>query len=70
MIYLNPSDDLSGDPISVISYVPIVNPYRAPSEQHVGGLQEEKQTTLERVKPPQNIFASRDIMEDESAQLQ
>ena len=34
----NTTVDPSGDPISVSSYVPSVNPYRAPSEQQVGDI--------------------------------
>ena len=35
----NTTVDPSGDPSSVQSYVPSVNPYRYPSEQQVGDIQ-------------------------------
>ena len=53
-----PSVDPYGDPRYVPSYVPSVNPYRAPSEQHVGAIQEEKRKTIEQVKSLENIIAS------------
>ena len=49
---------LSNDPTYVTSYVPCVNPSRAPGEQRVGYLQEERQTTLEQVKALENIIES------------
>ena len=45
-----PSVDTSCDTRPVPSYVPIMNPSRTPSEQHVGDLQEESRTTLEQAK--------------------
>ena len=47
-----------GDPISVPSYLPILNPYRAPSEQQVEALQEERRKTIEQVKSLENIITS------------
>ena len=47
-----------------------MSPTRAPSEQHVGALQEERWATLEQVKALKNIIASGEIKLDESAQLQ
>ena len=40
-----------------------------PSEQPVGDIQEERQTTLEQVKSIENIISSGDIKVDGSAQL-
>ena len=53
---MNNRSDPSKYPISVQSYVPSVNPYRAPSEQHVGYLQEERRTMIEQVKALENII--------------
>ena len=41
-----------------------------PSEQPVGDIQEERQTTLEQVESIENIISSGDIKVDGSAQLQ
>ena len=57
------------DPSSVPSYLPSVNPYRDPSEQKVGAIQEERWETLEQVKSLENIISSGDIKVDEFAQL-
>ena len=57
-------------PSSLSSYVPSVNPSRAPSEQQVGALQEERRATLEQVKALENIIVQREIKVDESDQLQ
>ena len=54
---------------SIPLYVPSVNPSRAPSEQHVGYLQEEKGTTLEQVKSLENIIASGEVQLHQAAQL-
>ena len=35
-----------------------MNPYRAPSKQQVGSLQEERRTKLEQVKALENTIAS------------
>ena len=40
----------SKDPISALSYVTSVNPYRTPIEQHVEALQEAIRTTLVQVQ--------------------
>ena len=56
-----PSVDSSGDPRSVLSYAPSVNPSRAPIEQQAGALQEEKRKILEQVKSLENIIASGEI---------
>ena len=55
---LFPSVDPFVDTRSVQSYVSILNPYRATSEQQVEALQEEKRTTLEQVKALKKIIAS------------
>ena len=60
----------SGDTSYVISYSPNVNLSRFPSEQHIGDIQGKSQTTLKQFKDLEDIIASRDIMVDESAQLQ
>ena len=65
-----PSVDPSFGTSSVPQYVPSVNPSRAPSEQHVGYLQEERRETLENVKYLENIIALGDIKVDEASQLQ
>ena len=65
-----PSVDTYGDPKSVPSYIPSVNPYRAPSEQQVGALQEERRTALGKFKALEIIIASEKIKVDETAQLQ
>ena len=44
-----------------------MNPYRAPSEQHVGDLQEERRKTLEQVKSLENIIASGEIKQFQKA---
>ena len=59
-----------GDPISVPSYLPILNPYRAPSEQQVEALQEERRKTIEQVKSLENMISSGEIKVDEATQLQ
>ena len=59
----------SVDPRSAPSYILGVNPYRAPSEQQFGSLQQERRTTLEQVKSLENIIASGDIKVYEATQL-
>ena len=61
---------LSSDPTSVPSYVTSVNPSRAQSEQQVGALQEEMQTSLEQVKAIENVITSGEIKVHEADQLQ
>ena len=65
-----PSVYPSDNPSSVSSYVPSVNTYRAPSEQQIRAIQEERRTTLEQVKALENIIASGKIKVDEASQLQ
>ena len=64
-----PSVDISGGPSYVPSYVPSVNTYRAPSEQQIGALQEERWTTHEQVKALENIIAPVEIKVYEAAHL-
>ena len=59
----------SGDPRSVPSYVPGVNPYIAQSEQQVVALQEERRTTLEQVQSLENIISSGEMKVHEADQL-
>ena len=44
-------------PRSIPSYVTSVNPYRVPSKQQTGALQEERRTTIEQVRTMENIIA-------------
>ena len=46
-----------------------MNPSRAPSEQHLGDIQEESLTTLEQLKHLENIIALGGGKVDEAAQL-
>ena len=46
-----------------------MNPSRAPSEQHLGDIQEESLTTLEQLKHLENIIALGGDKVDEAAQL-
>ena len=69
MPHVVPSVDPYSDHISVTSYVPSVNTSRAPSEQHVGAIQEEKRTTLEQVKGLESIIAPGEIKIDKGAHL-
>ena len=46
-----------------------MNIYRAPSEQHVRALQEERRTTFEQVKSLENIISSVEIKVYEDSQL-
>ena len=62
------SVDPYGDPRSAPSYVPILNPSRAPSEQQVEALQEERRATLKQVQSLEIIIASGEITIDESDQ--
>ena len=64
------SVDISGDPRSIPSYVPSVNPSKDSNEHRVRTLQEERRKTLEQVKSLENNITSGDIKEDEAAQLQ
>ena len=69
MPHLVLSVDNSSDPRSAPSYVPSVNPSRAPNKKQVGGIQEKKCTTLEQVKALENNIASGEIKVDEPYQL-
>ena len=61
--------DPSGDPRHSTLYVPSLNPSRAPNEQPVGDLQEERLTTLEQAKALENIITPGEIKIYEAAQL-
>ena len=63
---VDPSKHLSSAP----SYLPSLNTPRAPSEQHVGYIQEERRTTLEQVKALDYIIVSGEIRVDKYDQLQ
>ena len=52
-----PSVNTSKDRSSVSSYLTGLNPFRAPSEQQFGALQEERRKTIEQVKSLVNIIS-------------
>ena len=47
-----------------------MNPSRSPSEKKVGAIQEERRSTLEQVKPLEDIITSGEIKVYEAPQLQ
>ena len=49
--YVNPSNDR----ISITTYVPSVGPFIASSQKQLRALQEQSRTTLEQVKPLENM---------------
>ena len=65
-----PSVHPSGVPISITSYVTIINQYIPPSEKTFRSLQERKRTTLKKVKDLENNIASEEINLYEADQLQ